>query len=166
MTEARIRSTQICPVLKHFEFSYLSIGEGYNSHFERTVARAMAFTTRLLPDKPTTQDEFGTHNRVATAIYLGVANESETKDLALLMLLLYSIGDPSGTPGSAANGTSIYRDWLANPSASTVREVAELAIEFDQVSQLRAKEHGSESSRKALDAVLKVITERGATMND
>ncbi len=93
--------------------------------------------------------------------YLGVVEDPQSKDLAVLMLLFFSDGsEPAAWPGHARQGFSIYHKWVNKPDSASIGVMAQLVVMFGQVARLRLREAHSASMKNDVAAMLKLLAER------
>jgi hypothetical protein len=98
--------------------------------------------------------------------YLGIAEDPQSKDLAFLMLLLFSdASEPTAWPGNAKRGFSVYQEWLDKPDSASVGAIAGLVVVFGQVARVQSRQELSGSMNKKLATVLKLLGERSEISN-
>lgn len=90
--------------------------------------------------------------------YMGIADGPPAKNLAILMLLLFSDNfEPTGQPGSARPGVSRYQQWLQNPDRASAGVIANLAAVLGQVTRLQSRKALPDPMNKGLAAVLRAL---------
>lgn len=93
--------------------------------------------------------------------YLGTADGPQSKDFAVLMLLLFSDGlEPTSCPGNARQGVSRFQEWLLKPDASTVGSIARLAASFGQAPRLKSRAEDSDFTNEHLQTALQLVAKR------
>lgn len=93
--------------------------------------------------------------------YAGVVEDRQSKDLAFLMILLFSdASDPIAWPGNARRGMSVFKEWLDNPDLASVGAIASLVVTFGLAARLESRKALSDSMDNNLAAVLRLLAER------
>jgi hypothetical protein len=93
--------------------------------------------------------------------YAGVAKDGQSKDLAFLMILLFSdASEATAWPGEARRGISVFKEWLDKPDLASVGAIASLVVAFGLVARLQSQKALSDSLDKALAAMIRLVAER------
>jgi len=99
--------------------------------------------------------------------YVSVADDRQSKDLAFLMILLFSNGsEPTAWPGNARRGFSVLKEWLEKPDLASIGAIAGLAAIFGLAARLQSRNALSGSMDKGFAAVIRLLAERSEISTD
>lgn len=93
--------------------------------------------------------------------FLGVAEDPQSRDLVVLLILLFSASsEPTVWPGNAQRGFYVFKEWLDNPDLASVGAIASLVVTFGLGARLESRKALSDSMDNNLAAVLRLLAER------
>lgn len=152
------------PVIQAIEYLFGNTGNnflqiGYKAALEALLVLASS-------DPPSVRGLENLARNGSLYHYLAVADDRGSKDLALLLLLLYSDGsEPAPPPGKALAGVRIFRTWLEGPDSASLGVIAGLVGKFGQRARLQSRESQSGAS-KELAAGLRLLADRSELSHD